>query len=68
MTQDPCPANIGPTGARRRALVGLAMLAVAVGCAFSGVVDGLLGGWGRVLLCVPLIAAFLGFFQARKKT
>ena len=60
-------ANIGPRERRKRRLLGIVSLTVAVGVAC---VLGACGAprWSRLAVFFPLWMAGLGFLQAREKT
>ena len=60
-------ANIGPKGRRRRALMGVATLAVGVVALVVSLMSGVDRGW-RVALVVPFWAGALGLSQARDHT
>src|SRR5437667_164064 len=60
-------ANIGPKGRRRRALMGVATLAVGVVALVVSLMSGVDRGW-RVALVVPFWARALGVSQARAHT
>lgn len=60
-------ANIGPRERRKRRLLGIVSLTVAVGVAFVLVVFGA-GRWWRLVVFFPLWFAGLGLLQAREKT
>ena len=60
-------ANIGPSGRRKRRLLGIVSLTVAVGVAFVLVAFGA-PRWSRLVLFVPLWMAGLGLLQSREKT
>jgi len=60
-------ANIGPKGRRRRALMGVATLAVGVVALVVSLMSGVDRGW-RVALVVPFWAGALGLGQARAHT
>ena len=60
-------ANIGPRERRKRRLLGIVSLTVAVGVAFALVILGA-PRWSRLVLFFPLWMAGLGLFQAREKT
>jgi hypothetical protein len=60
-------ANIGPRGRRKRRLLGIVSLTVAVGAAFVLVAFGA-PRWSRVVVFFPLWMAGLGLLQARAKT
>src|SRR5438093_626527 len=61
------PANIGRKGRRRRALMGVATLAVGVVALVVSLMSGVDRGW-RVALVVPFWAGALGLSQARAHT
>lgn len=60
-------ANIGPRERRKRRLLGIVSLTIAVGVAFLLVVYGA-PRWTRLLVFFPLWMAGLGLLQAREKT
>jgi hypothetical protein len=60
-------ANIGPRERRKRRLLGIVSLTVAVGVAFVLVSFGA-PRWSRVVVFFPLWMAGLGLLQAREKT
>jgi hypothetical protein len=60
-------ANIGPKEARKRLLMGVAMLAIGVVLAIIFTRAGVSGGWYSVLF-LPFWMGTLALFQARKKT
>jgi hypothetical protein len=60
-------ANIGPKEARKRLLVGVAMLAVGVLLAAIFTHAGVSGAWYSVLF-LPFWMGTLSVFEARKKT
>jgi hypothetical protein len=60
-------ANIGPKEARKRLLMGVAMLAMGVLLAAIFTHAGVSRGWYSVLL-LPFWMGTLGISQARKKT
>lgn len=60
-------ANIGPRERRKRRLLGIASLTVAVGVAFLLVAFDA-PRWSRLLVFFPLWMAGLGLLQAREKT
>jgi len=60
-------ANIGPKEARKRLLLGVAMLAMGVVLAVIFTYAGLSRGWYSVLF-LPFWIGTLGISQARKKT
>ncbi len=60
-------SNIGPRERRKRRLLGIVSLTVAVGVAFVLVSYGA-ARWWRLAIFVPLWMAGLGLFQAREKT
>ena len=60
-------ANIGPKEARKRLLMGVAMLAVGVVLAAVFTYAGVSRGWYAVLF-LPFWMGTLGISQARKKT
>ncbi len=60
-------ANIGPKGRRRRALMGVATLAVGVVALVVSLMSGVDRAW-RVALVVPFWAGALGLGQARAHT
>ena len=60
-------ANIGPRGRRKRRLLGIVSLTVAVAAAFVLVAFGA-PRWARLVLFFPLWMAGLGLLQAREKT
>jgi len=60
-------ANIGPKGRRRRALMGVAILAVGIVALVVLLMRGADRGW-RVALLVPFWAGALGLSQARAHT
>jgi hypothetical protein len=60
-------ANIGPRERRKRRLLGIVSLTVAVGVAFVLVSFGA-PRWSRLLVFFPLWMAGLGLLQARDKT
>ena len=60
-------ANIGPKEARKRLLMGVAMLAVGVVLAAIFTHAGVSRGWYSVLF-LPFWMGTLGISQARKKT
>lgn len=60
-------ANIGPRERRKRRLLGIVSLTVAVGVAFVLVVYGA-PRWSRLVVFFPLWMAGLGLLQAREKT
>lgn len=60
-------ANIGPRGLRKRRVLGIVSLTVAVGVAFLLVaLDA--PRWSRLVVFFPLWMAGLGLLQAREKT
>lgn len=59
--------NIGPGERRKRAVMGAAMLAVAVGIFLALMVTDA-GRWWRIVVFVPVWIGALGFFQARANT
>ena len=60
-------ANIGPRERRKRRLLGIVSLTVAVGVAFLLVSFGA-PRWSRLVVFFPLWMAGLGLLQAREKT
>ena len=60
-------ANIGPRERRKRRLLGIVSLTVAVGVAFVLVSFGA-PRWSRLVVFFPLWMAGLGLLQAREKT
>jgi len=60
-------ANIGPKEARKRLLMGVAMLAIGVVLAIIFTRAGVSRGWYSVLF-LPFWMGTLALFQARKKT
>ena len=60
-------ANIGPRERRKRRLLGIVSLTVAVGVAFVLVAFGA-PRWSRLVVFFPLWMAGLGLLQAREKT
>ena len=60
-------ANIGPRERRKRRLLGIVSLTVAVGVAFVLVSFGA-PRWSRAVVFLPLWMAGLGLLQAREKT
>jgi hypothetical protein len=60
-------ANIGPKEARKRLLMGVAMLAVGIVLAAIFTHAGVSSGWYSVLF-LPFWMGALGISQARKKT
>ncbi len=60
-------ANIGPRERRKRRLLGIVSLTVAVGVAFVLVAFGA-PRWSRLVIFLPLWMAGLGLLQAREKT
>ena len=60
-------ANIGPRERRKRRLLGIVSLTVAVGVAFMLVSFGA-PRWSRLVVFFPLWMAGLGLLQAREKT
>jgi hypothetical protein len=60
-------ANIGPRERRKRRLLGIVSLTVAVGVAFVLVSFGA-PRWSRAVVFFPLWMAGLGLLQAREKT
>lgn len=60
-------ANIGPRERRKRRLMGIVSLTVAVGFAFVLVVFDA-ARWWRLIVFFPLWLAGLGLLQAREKT
>jgi hypothetical protein len=60
-------ANIGPRERRKRRLLGIVSLTVAVGFAFVLVSFGA-PRWSRLVVFFPLWLAGLGLLQAREKT
>ena len=60
-------ANIGPRERRKRRLLGIVSLTVAVGAAVVRVAFGA-PRWSRLVLFFPLWMAGLGLLQAREKT
>ena len=60
-------ANIGPRERRKRRLLGIVSLTVAVGVAFV-LVSFCAPRWSRLVVFFPLWLAGLGLFQAREKT
>lgn len=64
-TQD--VANIGPRERRKRRLLGIVSLTIAVGVAFVLVAFGA-PRWSRLAVFFPLWMAGLGLLQAREKT
>jgi fatty acid desaturase len=60
-------ANIGPRERRKRRLLGIVSLTVAVAVAFVLVVFGA-SRWWRLVVFFPLWVAGLGLLQAREKT
>ena len=60
-------ANIGPRERRKRRLLGIVSLTVAVGVAFVLVAFGA-PRWTRLVVFFPLWMAGLGLLQAREKT
>ena len=60
-------ANIGPRERRKRRLLGIVSLTVAVGAAFLLVSFGA-PRWSRLVVFLPLWMAGLGLLQAREKT
>jgi hypothetical protein len=60
-------ANIGPRERRKRRLLGVVSLTVAVAVAFLLVSFGA-ARWWRLVLFFPLWMAGLGLLQAREKT
>ncbi|HEX8281916.1 MAG TPA: hypothetical protein VF588_00955 [Pyrinomonadaceae bacterium] len=63
----PEEANIGPRERRKRRLLGIVSLTVAVGVAFVLVAFGA-PRWWRLAVFFPLWMAGLGLLQAREKT
>ena len=59
--------NIGPRERRKRRLLGIVSLTVAVGAAFVLVSFGA-PRWSRLVVFFPLWMAGLGLLQAREKT
>lgn len=59
--------NIGPKEARKRLLMGVAMLAISVVLAIIFTYAGVSRGWYSVLF-LPFWMGTLALFQARKKT
>ena len=60
-------ANIGPKEARKRLLMGVAMLAIGLVLAIIVTRAGVSRGWYSVLF-LPFWMGTLALFQARKKT
>jgi hypothetical protein len=60
-------ANIGPRERRKRRLLGIVSLTVAVGVAFV-LVSFSAPRWSRLVVFLPLWMAGLGLLQAREKT
>lgn len=60
-------SNIGPREQRKRRLLGIVSLVVAVGVAFVLVAFGAVRWW-RLVVFFPLWMAGLGLLQAREKT
>ncbi len=60
-------ANIGPRERRKRRVLGIVSLVVAVGVAFLLVAFGA-PRWSRLVVFFPLWMAGLGLLQAREKT
>ena len=60
-------ANIGPRERRKRTLMGVVMLIVAVGALAGLAATGVHRAW-RLALFVPFWLAALGWFQARQRT
>ena len=60
-------ANIGPKEARKRLLMGVAMLAISVVLAIIFTYAGVSRGWYSVLF-LPFWMGTLALLQARKKT
>jgi hypothetical protein len=60
-------ANIGPRERRKRRVLGIVSLTVAVGVAFLLVSFGA-PRWSRLVVFFPLWMAGLGLLQAREKT
>jgi hypothetical protein len=60
-------ANIGPRERRKRRLLGVVSLTIAMAAAFVLVSFGA-SRWWRVVLFFPLWMAGLGLLQAREKT
>lgn len=62
-----CMANIGPNERKKRMVAGgVALLVFFVGA--TVVLWGMESRWWRLPLVLPLLAAALGFFQARERT
>lgn len=59
--------NIGPKEARKRQVMGVAMLSVGIVAAFV-LIRGDLSRWWRIALFLPFWMATLGYFQAKEKT
>jgi uncharacterized membrane protein len=59
--------NIGPRGRRKRRVLGIVSLTVAVGVAFLLVAFDA-PRWSRLVIFFPLWMAGLGLLQAREKT
>jgi len=63
----PLVPNIGPRGIRRRQVIGLAWMGVAIAAGAALLAAGV-SPWWRLTVALPLLMAGVGVFQAKEKT